>query len=107
VVLVVAVVAVVFTVAAFHAVLAQNQVRLERLRARIAAAEKRYEAARLVNGRLSSPARITQRAAEMGLVPPAVSPIAVPVPGEVPRRGGASSTLADWVEVKPHLDAAP
>ncbi|MFA5883874.1 MAG: hypothetical protein WDA60_08490 [Acidimicrobiia bacterium] len=95
------------TIAGFHAVLAQTQVRLEQLRTRTAVAESRYEAARLENGRLSSPARITGRAAEMGLTPPAVAPVAVSMTGEVPRRGAASDTLTDWAEVKRHLDSSP
>jgi len=98
---------VVITIAGFHAVLAQTQVRLEELRGRTAVAESRYEAQRLENGRLSSPARITARAAEMGLAPPAVAPVAVAILGQVPRRGGASATLADWAEVKRHLDSSP
>lgn len=105
--LAVATAVVVVTIAGFHAVLAQNQVRLERLRDRTAAVEARYEAGRLENGRLNSPERITARAAEMGLAAPTVVPIAIPLLGEVPKRGGASSTLADWAEVKRHLDASP
>jgi len=98
---------IVITIAGFHAVLAQTQVRLEQLRSRTAVAEARYEAQRLENGRLGSPARITARAAEMGLAPPAVAPVAVPLLGQVPRRGGASVTLSDWAEVKRHLDSSP
>jgi len=97
---------VVITIAGFHAVLAQTQVKIERLRQQTAEAETRYETQRLANGRLSSPARITARAAEMGLAPPAVAPVPIPLSGEVPRRGGTSSTLADWSEVKGHLDAS-
>ncbi|MFM8303929.1 MAG: hypothetical protein ACKOA9_06485 [Actinomycetota bacterium] len=102
-----AVSAVVITIAGFHAFLAQTQVRLESLKAQTAVAESRYERLRLENGRLTSPARITSRATELGLGPPAVAPVAVPVAGEVPRRGGASATLAEWAGVKRHLDASP
>jgi hypothetical protein len=107
VVLAIATAAVVVTIAGFHAVLAQNQVRLERLRERTTSAEARYEARRLENGRLNSPERITARARDMGLGPPTVVPVAIPLLGEVPKRGGTSSTLADWAEVKRHLDASP
>lgn len=103
--LVAAAVLVVLSVVAFHAVLAQNQVRLERLRARLGVAESRYAAARLENGRLSSPARITERAAQLGLVVPNVAAVAVPVAGRVPAREGTSATLAHWPEVKRHLDS--
>lgn len=97
----------VVTIAGFHAMLAQTQVQIEQLREQTAVAETRYETQRLENGRLSSPARITARAAEMGLAPPVVAPVAIPLSGEVPRRGGTSATLADWAEVKGHLDASP
>ena len=106
-VLVLAVATVVITIAGFHAFLAQNQVRLEQLRARTAQAEGRYESLRLENGQLTSPERITTRAAELGLGPPSVAPVAIPLAGEVPKRGAASATLDDWAEVKRHLDAAP
>ncbi|GMU77643.1 MAG: hypothetical protein AMXMBFR46_04420 [Acidimicrobiia bacterium] len=99
--------AIVLTIVAFHVVLAQTQVRLEQIRARTVAAEARYEAQRLENGELSSPARITGRATELGLAVPAVAPVAIAVPGDVPRRGGDSSALADWTEVKRHLDSTP
>ena len=106
-VLVLGVAVVVITIAGFHAFLAQTQVRLEQLRGRTATAEARYETARLQNGQLASPARITTRAAELGLGPTAVAPVAIPLSGAVPQRGGASETLTDWAEVKGHLDSAP
>jgi hypothetical protein len=98
---------VVLTIVGFHAVLAQNQVRLDDLRARIATAEDRYADERLSNSTLASPANITARATALGLVPPVVAPIAVPVSGDVPKRGGDTSALAGWPEVKGHLDSSP
>ena len=95
------------TIAGFHAFLAQTQVRLEQLRTRTATWEDRYESARLENGRLTSPARITARAAELGLGPPAVAPVPIPLAGDVPRRGGSTATIAAWAEVKRHLDVSP
>jgi len=106
-VVVLAVASVVVTIAGFHAFLAQTQVRLEDLRSQIDRAEARYESLRLENGRLSSPARITARAEELGLGPPEVAPVAIAMTGTVPKRGGSSETLSDWVEVKHHLDASP
>jgi len=97
----------VLTIAGFHAVLAQNQVHLEDLRARTARAETRYEMLRLEHGRLTSPARITTRAAELGLGTSGVAAVAVPLAGEVPRRGESSVMVGGWAEVKRHLDAAP
>jgi hypothetical protein len=99
--------ATVFTIAGFHAVLAQTQVHLEDLRARTAEAEARYETLRLENGRLTSPARITTRAAELGLGTSGVAAVAIPLVGEVPRRGASSAMVGGWAEVKRHLDAAP
>jgi hypothetical protein len=101
------VVAVVLTIVGFHAVLAQNQVRLDRIRGEIAVAEARYDQARLKNSELSSPARITARAGELGLGVPEGAPVAVPVPGPVPKRGSSSNVMKDWTEVKDHLDASP
>jgi hypothetical protein len=101
---VIAVAAVITTIAGFHAFLAQNQVRLERLRERTTVAEGRYEGERLANGFLTSPARITARARELGLAPPDVAPVAIPLQGGVPRRGASSATAADWGKVKGHLD---
>src|SRR5262249_411696 len=73
--LVVGAVALVLTIVGFHAVLAQNQVRLDRVREEIAVAEARYDQARLENSELSSPARITQRAVELGLGVPEGAPV--------------------------------
>lgn len=100
-------VGILLTVVAAHTLLAQNQVRLDRLEGRIAAEEQRYDSLRLANGQLSSPARITARAAALGLTVPVVPPVAVAVVGEVPRRGSTGSNLAGWAEVKGHLAAAP
>lgn len=98
---------IVITIAGFHAVLAQNQMRLEEVRARTAAAEARYDAARLENGRLAAPESVMRRAAEMGLEVPAEAPVAIPLTGTVPRRGSGSATIQGWSEVKRYLDASP
>jgi len=104
---VVAGIAIVLTIVGFHAVLAQNQVTIDRLRGDIAAAEGRYDEARYQNSVLASPARITQRAQELGMVVPPGAPIAVPLMGAVPKRGSSSDVMKDWSEVKRHLDASP
>jgi hypothetical protein len=101
------VIVVVFTVVGFHAVLAQNQGRLDGLRARLAVAEARYDDWRLETGRLASPARITARATEIGMIVPPMAPIAVAVPGELPRHAADSSVLAGYAEVKRHLEPTP
>ncbi len=100
-------VGIMLTVVVAHTLLAQNQVRLDRLESRIAAEETRYDSLRLANGQLSSPARITARAAQLGLALPTEPPVAVPVVGDVPRRGSTGSNLSGWAEVKGHLTATP
>jgi hypothetical protein len=100
-------VVIVLTIVAFHAVLAQNQVRIDQMRGAIAAAESRYEEARYQNSVLASPERITERAMAIGLAVPAGAPVAVPLIGAVPKRGSSSDVLEDWAEVKGHLDASP
>jgi hypothetical protein len=97
-----------FTVVAFHALLAQSQVAIDRLEQRTATAERRYEDARYQHAVLASPARIVARAAELGLVSPGQPPTAVPVEGALPPQpDGVGSTLHGWTEVKPTLVAAP
>lgn len=98
----------VFTIVAFHALLAQSQVAIDRLDSRTTAAEQRYEQARYEHAVLASPERIVQRAAELGLVAPAGPPTAIPVDNDLPAPPeGTSSTLHGWTEVKPTLVAAP
>jgi hypothetical protein len=100
-------VVIVLTIVAFHAVLAQNQVKIDEMRGEIAAAESRYEEARYENSVLASPERITERAMAIGLMVPAGAPVAVPLIGAVPKRGSSSDAMSDWAEVKGHLNASP
>jgi cell division protein FtsL len=97
------------TVVAFHALLAQSQIELDRLEQRTAAAEQRYEEARLEHSLASSPERITARALELGMAPPSRPPIVVPVAGDdVPAPPDATSgTLNGWTDVKPTLSPNP
>jgi hypothetical protein len=96
------------TVVAFHVVLAQNQVALDRLERRTSAAERRYEEARFEYAQQSSPARIMQRAAQLGLTAPATPPAAVPVAGQVHEEPDSTSgTLNGWTDVKPTLGPSP
>jgi hypothetical protein len=98
----------VFTIVAFHALLAQSQVAIDRLDHRTATAEQHYEQARYEHAVLASPERIVQRAAELGLVAPAGPPTAIPVANDLPAPPeGTSSTLHGWTEVKPTLVTAP
>jgi hypothetical protein len=97
------------TIVAFHVVLAQNQVALDRLERRTAAAERRYEEARFEHAQASSPIRVMERAAQIGLVPPTAPPAAVPVEsGQMPAEpDSTSTTLNGWTDVKPTLGPGP
>jgi cell division protein FtsL len=98
----------VFTVVAFHALLAQSQVAIDRIEQQTVEAEQQYEQARYEHATLASPERIVARAAELGLVPPAGPPTAIPVAGEAPLPPeGTATTLHGWTEVKPTFDSAP
>src|SRR5262245_1356585 len=98
----------VFTIVAFHALLAQSQVAIDRLEQQTTEAERKYEQARYEHATLASPERIVARAAELGLVPPAGPPTAIPVAGETPQPpDGTATTLHGWTEVKPTFAAAP
>ena len=97
-----------FTIVAFHALLAQSQVAIDRLDQETAVAQRRYEQARFAHASLASPERIVRRAAELGLVSPAGPPVAVGVAGDVPDDAeGTASTLHGWTEVKPTLADSP
>jgi hypothetical protein len=97
-----------FTIVAFHALLAQSQVAIDRLEQQTSVAQHRYEQARYDHASLAAPERIVQRAAELGLVPPAGPPTAIPVAGELPTPSqGTASTLHGWTEVKPTLADSP
>ncbi len=95
------------TVVAFHALLAQSQVAIDRLERRTEAAERRYEQARYEHARQSAPQRIVERAAALGLVAPAVPPTAITV-AEAPAPPDATSpTLRGAAEVKATLGTSP
>jgi cell division protein FtsL len=98
----------VFTIVAFHALLAQSQVAIDRIEQQTTEAERQYEQARYEHAALASPERIVARAAELGLVPPAGPPTAIAVAGETPLPPeGTATTLHGWTEVKPTFDSAP
>ena len=97
------------TIVAFHALLAQSQIALDRLEQQTEAAEQRYEEARYQYALASSPEAITRRAQEIGLVlagqPPrtvAVSGDDVPEPPDAP-----SGTFGGYTEVKSTLSTTP
>ena len=87
--------------------LAQGQLQLDRLDARIATERREYEQRRLETATLASPPRIIEEAQRQGLVLPVDPPPYLHVPGfEVPAddaAGTAPSTLDDWEQLKPTL----
>jgi cell division protein FtsL len=64
-----------------HVQLAQSQLTLDRLTAKVNAAQSSYEQARLQHAQLAAPSRIIARAQQLGLVPPAQPAVPVPVTG--------------------------
>ncbi len=105
----------VFAIVAFHVVLAQGQLRLDRLSGQTAVQQDRYEKLRLDVAQRSAPERIVTRAAELGLVPAGQATfVATPSPSGAPSGPGTGSdaptspTLAKgWARVKAHLAVQP
>jgi len=113
--------AVLFGLVGVHVMLAQGQFRLDRLNARSAVEEARYQRLRLEVDQLEAPQRIVATAeGRLGMVSPAAvryltpasalisaTPPAVGRPTPVP--APPSGTLAegggptDWAAVKPHM----
>jgi hypothetical protein len=103
---------------AFHVVLTEGQLRLDRLENRVADQQARYERNRLRVAELESPERVTRVAQErLGMVPPPgvtyLSPSG-PAADAAPRRAssgtGAGEVAADqpgeaWPSVKARLTA--
>lgn len=96
--------------AATHAMLVSNQVRLDALEAQAAQAQGRHQALRLEVATLESPARVVSVATErLGMVPPEVVTYLPPVAGDQgePRPSGPTPEVASgvlpWGAVKPYL----
>jgi cell division protein FtsL len=96
----VAAVGAVFTVVAFHAFLAQNQIALDRLEQQTAEAQQRYQEQRLENAQLKSPARIMAEATALGLQP-AGPPTPIPTT-DLPATDSSTGT-DDYANAKPTL----
>jgi len=105
----------VFAIVAFHVVLAQGQIRLDRLAQQTAAEQERYEKLRLEVAERSAPGRIVTRAAELGLVPAgqtsfvAVAPVgrSAAAPGSGADLPTSPTLARSWSEVKAHLSVEP
>ena len=90
----------------FHVVLAQNQLELDSLNAKIAKEQRTYEQRRLTASLLASPQRVIQEAERLGLVVPPDPAQYLYVDGApMPERvdGSTSDTIADWSKTKPSL----
>jgi cell division protein FtsL len=99
----------VFTIVAFHVMLAQGQVRLAKLQTELSSAEREYQQAQYANAKAASPERIVAKAAQIGLVTPARPPVAVAVPDPAaPSTGESGSrTLDGYANVKKSLADGP
>jgi cell division protein FtsL len=117
---------VVFGLVGMHVMLAQNQFRLDRLNARAAVEEARYQRLRLQVDQLESPQRIVATAeGRLGMAAPAgvtyltpSTPVTLPAgsagqaavgpPGPaIPALPSAGTGPKDWLAVKPQLAAHP
>ena len=90
----------------FHVVLAQNQLQLDQLNAKIAQEQRVFEQKRLTTSLLASPQRIIQEAERLGLVQSAEPTQYLRVPGApMPSldEGATADTVADWSKVKSSL----
>ena len=99
----------VFTVVAFHVMLAQGQVGLTRLQQQVANAERDYEQARYAHAQAASPERVVALATKLGLVPAGGPPLPVAVPQAAPPPtdpSGAGS-LDGYANVKASLADGP
>jgi cell division protein FtsL len=99
-------------VVGFHVVLAQSQVELDRLEQQVGEEQHRYEQLRFEVSALSSPARIVNRATELGMTAPTGVATVVPVPTDpaapATTSDATATTLAEsWEKVKSHLDTRP
>jgi len=97
-------------VVAFHVLLAQGQLGLDRVEDRIRREQALYPVRRLEVAQASSPEAITARARALGLVDAAGAPTPVEVPDDPAATSPpstATSTTKDYELVKPHLDPIP
>lgn len=99
------VLAALFAMVAFHVELAEGQMSLQKVQQETAVEQQRYEASRLQVATLLSPQRIVQRAAEIGLVPPADT--IVLAGGPAAKRSSTVDATRPWETAKPDLAAQP
>jgi cell division protein FtsL len=108
-----------FALAAFHAMLATGQAKIDHLETRVGDAQAQYERLRLQVAELEAPERIVREAQErLGMVPPPGVTYLTPsqsVTDEVGRSSALDATAssvdagdrAAWATVKPYLSGRP
>jgi hypothetical protein len=101
----------VFVAVAFHVMLAQSEFQLDRLSRETAAAQLRYEHARLSVAQLGAPQRIIARAQRLGMqdagdINYVTAPSDAGTPSS-PTGDSAGKPGGDWEKVKQHLAAQP
>ncbi len=98
----------VFVVVAFHVMVAQSQLQLDRLTRQGAQQQQKYEQLRLQVATLSAPGRIAKRAEELGMRPGGPSTfITVPESGAPHPKQDPNSATADYQKVKQRLGTRP
>jgi cell division protein FtsL len=98
----------VFVVVAFHVVVAQSQLQLDRLTRQASQQQQQYERLRLEVAALAAPPRIAKRAEELGMQLGGPSTfITVPESGASPPQRNPTSSTADYQKVKQHLGTRP
>jgi cell division protein FtsL len=107
-----------FALAAFHAMLASGQARLDEIESQVSDAQARYESLRLQVAELEAPSRIVREAQErLGMVPPPGVTYLTPseaVSAEVGQAAvdpsltsSEAGEWAAWATVKPYLSGRP
>jgi hypothetical protein len=107
----------VLLVVGIHVMMAEGQLRLDRLEAQATTAQRRYEGHRLAYAQEATPQAIVTRAQQLGLVPGSESRyLAVPGISNADSKDGTggpdgtespSARALDWEKVKPSLVAQP
>ena len=108
-----------FALAAFHAMLASGQAQLDRLEAKVSDSQARYERLRLDVAELEAPSRIVREAQErLGMVPPpgvtyltpsaaASAEVGQAAEGDPSSTSDETGDRAAWATVKPYLSGRP
>jgi len=108
-----------FALAAFHAMLASGQAQLDHLDAKVSDAQAKYEHLRLDVAELEAPSRIVREAQErLGMVPPpgvtyltpsaaASAEVGQAAAGDPSSTSDEAGDRAAWATVKPYLSGRP